>query len=530
MSKSKKESMLYKATYTAVQGGKTNVTQVSKDNKTKTIQSGTINVVGTGLASGITFSEVDDGVYTVKKLDKLVNPTGKDVSMDDVVRNVLKSDDPTQMLLNSAVTLPIDTTSVKNTKKLLATYLRGIYEASKGGEVKEIKVVGVASPEMSIMKDEGLKHEFNKMLAKSRGDAVKSMLQNLITKGKISFQYVDNEGKQQTQTITLDDVLSEAQISDKQAKEQLMTVVDKMVSEGEVLEQRKDIPDPSVERGAIIKVSYGSETEEEQPKEQPVNTQIAKIALSLVKPTLTPEKRVNWGVGFQRGRFGYEAYMTNFYNMVASELPKVVHNAGASISNAVAMTPEIQLNRAKELYENIVKDEELSNFIRSATQQTLSPMDEAKIRALQARTAKDIIQIKALQQKLLESKGNAKSKMSEPEFKIYATAVNQFNKNLETRLRNLGVKAVEDKNGILAIVDINTGNREGILKAIEDLENKKNSINEYIRMYVKDLNSPVAKQIKEDIEANIDYLISNLKYRLNSPEASVEQKTAGGGK
>jgi len=521
---------LYKATYTAVQSGKTNVAQVSKDNKTKTIQSGTINVVGTGLAPGITFSEVGDGVYTVKKLDKLVNPTDKNVSMDDVVRNVLKSDDPTRMLLNNATTLPIDATSVKNTKKLLATYLRGIYEASKGGDIKEVKVVGVASPEMASIKDKGLKYEFNKMLAHSRGDAVKSMLQNLITKGKISFQYVDDKGRQQIQTITLDDVLREAQISDKQVKDQLMTVVDKMVSDSEVLEQRKDIPDLSVERGAIIKVSYGSETEEEQPKEQPVNSQIAKIALSLVKPTLTPEKKVNWGVGFQRGRFGYEAYMTNFYNMVASELPKVVHNAGASISNAVAMTPEIQLGRAKELYESILKDEELASFIRSATQQTLSPMDEAKIRALQARTAKDIMQIKALQQKLLESKSNAKSKMSEPEFKIYATAVNQFNKNLETRLRNLGIRAVEDKNGILAIIDISTANREGILKAIEDLESKKSNIDEYIKMYVKDLNSSVAKQIREDIEANIDYLISNLRYRLSSPEISVGQKTAGGGK
>jgi len=521
---------LYKTTYTALQSGKVGVTQVSEGNKTKTVKSGNINVVGTGLAPGVTFTEIDDGVYTVKKLDSLVNPTDKNISMDDVVRNVLKSDDPTQMLLNNAKTLPVDTTSARNTKKLLATYLRGIYEASNSGDIKEIRVVGVASPEMASIKDEGLKQEFNKMLAQSRGNAIKSMIQNLITKGKISFQYVDDNGKQQTQTVTLDDVLREAQISDKQAKERLMTVVDKMVSDGEVLEQRKDIPDLSVERGAIVKVSYGSETEEEQPKEQPVNTQIARLALSLVKPTLTPEQKVNWGVGFQRGRFGYEAYMTNFYNMVASEFPKVVHNAGASVSNAIAMTPEIQLNRAKELYENIIKDEKLANFIRTATQQTLSPMDEAKIRALQARTAKDIMQIKALQQKLLENKSSAKGKMSEPEFKIYATAVNQFNKNLETRLRNLGVRAVEDKNGILEIIDINTGNREGIMKAIEDLENKKNNIDEYIRMYVKDTNSSVAKQIREDIEANIDYLISNLKYRLNSQETGSGQKTAGGGK
>jgi hypothetical protein len=517
---------LYKATYTALQGGKANVTQVSEGNKTKTVQSGIINVVGTGLAPGVTFTEIDDGVYTVKKLDRLVNPTGKNVSMDDVVRNVLKSDDPAQVLLNNAVTLPMDATSVKSTKKLLATYLRGIYEASKGGDIKEIKVVGVASPEMASIKDEGLKQTFNKMLAKSRGDAIKSMLQNLITKGKISFQYVDDNGNQQTQTITLDDVLSEAQISDKQARDQLMTVVDKMVSDGEVLEQRKDIPDPSVERGAIIKVSYGSETEVEQPKEQPVNTQIARLALSLAKPTLTPEQKVNWGVGFQRGRFGYEAYMTNFYNMVASELPKVVHNAGASVSNAVAMTPEIQLNRAKELYDSIMQDEGLANFIRGATQPTLSPMDEAKIRALQARAAKDIMQMKVMQDKLSQ---NAKSVLKSDEFKAYKDVTNTYIKLITTLANAYGIKITQsqDSNGLIQLVGIETINPNTLQNAISALSSMKDeNLDEYLSMN-KNL-TPKAKTIaKKNITAIIDALIDQARNKLSKAGQGETPKTSG---
>jgi len=510
---SDKGYQIYKTAYTTVTVSDANITQVKEKNKTKTTKTGVTNIVGTGFSPGVTFSKVDDGVYTIKKADVLQG-NQDNVSMDVVVNNIYNiaqknGEDPSQILLNNATDLPMDTTSLGNTKKLLATYLGGIYNASKNGDIKEINVVGVASPEMMSIKDPQSRQLFNQMLAQSRGDAIKSMLQDLITKGQISFQYVDGNGKQQIHTIKLDDVLKEASINDKQAKAQLQNIVDKISSTGEVLEQRKDIPDPSVERGAIVKVSYGSDTQTEEP----VNAQVAKLALSLVKPVLTPEEKVNWGVGFQRGRFGYEAYMTNFYNMVASELPKVIHNAGAGVSNAVALNPENQLSKAKSIYDSIMNDEKLANFIKGSMQQQLSPVDEAKIREIQARTAKNIMQMKLMQSKLSQ---NARSVLKDDEFKAYKDVTNTGIKNVITVASAYGIRITQsqDSNGLIQLVGIETVNPDTLQDAISELSSMRDNIDEYLSMN-KNLTPKARKISKDTITKVINALIEQARNKLS---------------
>jgi len=517
---------IYKTAYTAISGGITNVSQKSEAGKIKTTKTGIANIVGTGFASGVTFDKVNDGVYIAKKADVLQD-NQDNVSMDTIVNNVYNiaqktGEDPSQILLNHATDLPMDATSVNNTKKLLATYLGGIYNASKNGDVNNITVVGVASPEMESIKDPQSRQLFNQMLAQSRGDAIKSMLQDLITKGQISFQYVDDNGKQQTQTIKLDDVLKEAGINDTQAKAQLQNVVDKISSTGEVLEQRKDISDPSLERGAIVKVSYGSDTQTEEP----VNMPVARLALSLVKPVLTPEEKVNWGVGFQRGRFGYEAYMTDFYNMVANELPKVIHNAGAEVSNAVALNPENQLNKAKSIYDTIMNDKGLADFVKGATQPVLTPMDEAKVREIQARTAKDIMQMKLIQSKLSQ---NAKNVLKSDEFKAYKDVTNARIKDIITVASAYGIKITQsqDSNGLIQLIGIETINPNTLQNAISALSSMKDeNLDEYLSMN-KNL-TPKAKAISKDtITKIIDALIEQARNKLSQEGQGETPKTSG---
>ena len=152
----------------------------------------------------------------------------------------------------------------------------------------------------------------------------------------------------------------------------------------------------------------------------------------------------------------------------------------------------------------------------------MSELEQAKIRAMYAKTLKDLASIELLRRKMQEQASNTKKSLSDDEFKKYRNVVNQYVKQIQSQYMSAGLKMVEN-NGILELAGFDTIPPHKARELASRMRANLDNLDSWLDM-VK-MSDKVRENAKSYLRSLLELAISSLESRAS--ESTSELNRAG---